>query len=287
MAVRKLNPTTPGQRHAVLLDRKHLSKSKPLKSLTTKVKKSTGRNNQGRITTRHKGGAVKKKYRKIDFLRDKRDIKATIETIEYDPYRSAFIALVKYADGERRYILAPDKVSVGTSIVSSENASIKPGNSMPLKKVPQGMFVHAVELNPGKGAKLGRSAGTSIQVMGGDKGYAQLKMPSGEYRLVKDTCYATIGMVSNPDQKNVKLGKAGRKRKMGVRPTVRGVAMPYKHKHGGGQGKAGRHGPGGPATSYSGIRQGTRTRKHKKPTGKYIIRRRPAKNRFKKYKTVI
>lgn len=287
MAVKKLNPTTPSQRHAILLDRSELSKVKPHKALTQKVKKSIGRNNQGRITTRHRGGGVKRKYRVIDFQRDKRDIKAVIETIEHDPYRKAFIALVKYSDGERRYILAPDKVKVGDTIESGENAAIKPGNAMPLKKVPQGMFVHAVELNAGKGAKLGRSAGTSIQVMGGDKGYTQLKMPSGEYRLVKDTCYATIGIVSNPDQKNVKLGKAGRKRRMGFRPTVRGVAMPYKHKHGGGQGKAGRHGPGGPATSYSGIRQGTRTRKHKKPTGKYIIKRRPAKNKFKKYKTVI
>lgn len=287
MALKNIKPTTPGQRHAILIDRKKLSKSAPKKSLTKKIKKSTGRNNQGKITTRHKGGAVKKKYRTIDFKRDKTGVKGAIETIEYDPYRTAFIALVKYEDGDRRYILAPDKVKVGTKVQSGEDVPIKPGNAMPLKKVPQGLFVHAVELEPGKGAKLGRSAGTMIQVMGGDKGYTQLKMPSGEYRLVKEDCMATIGTVSNPEQKNVKIGKAGRNRRKGKRPSVRGVAMSYKHKHGGGQGKGGRHGTGGPATSYSGVRQGTRTRKHKKPTGKYIIKRRPAKNKFKKYKTVV
>lgn len=287
MALKVLKPTTPGQRNTILVDRSHLSKKAPNKSLTKKVKRSGGRNNQGKITTRHKGGAVKKKYRVIDFKRDKLDIKGEVESIEYDPNRTAFIALIKYEDGERRYILAPDDVEVGQKIVSGSEVPIKPGNAMPLKKVPQGMFVHSVEMTPGNGAAIGRSAGTSVQVMGGDKGYVQLKMPSGEYRLVKETCMATIGSVSNPDQKNVKYGKAGRRRRKGVRPSVRGVAMSWGHKHAGGQGKGGRHGTGGPAQSFSGVKQGTRTRKHKKPTGKYIIRRRPETNKFKKYKTVV
>ncbi|GIW58798.1 MAG: 50S ribosomal protein L2 [Candidatus Dojkabacteria bacterium] len=287
MALKVLKPTTPGQRNTVLIDRSVLSKKDPVKSLTVQVKRSNGRNNQGKITTRHKGGGVKKKYRVIDFKRDKFDIPAVVEAIEYDPNRTAFIALLKYGDGERRYILAPDGLKVGDSVVSGLEVPVKTGNAMPLKKIPQGIFVHAVELRPGSGAIIARSAGTNVQVMGGDKGYVQLKMPSGEYRLVKEDCIATIGIVSNIDQKNVKLGKAGRNRLKGVRPTVRGVAMSLGHPHGGGQGKGGRHGTGGPATSYSGVKQGKRTRRHKKPTSKYIIKRRPEKNKFKKYKTII
>lgn len=287
MALKKYKPTSPGVRHAVLVDKSGLHKEGPYKPLTKDIRKKAGRNNRGVITTRHKSVGNKKLYRTIDFKRDKKDITAVIETIEYDPNRTAFIALVKYEDGERRYILAPDDVNVGDTIISGEEAPIRAGNAMPLKRVPQGSYVHAVEFHKGKGAQIGRSAGTSIQVMGGDKGYVQLKMPSGEYRLVKEDAYATVGVVSNQDQKNVKLGKAGKKRKMGVRPTVRGVAMSYKHPHGAGQGKSGRHGTGGPAKDYWGNKVGTRTRKDKNPTSKYIIRRRPAKNKFKKYKTII
>ncbi len=287
MAIKKLKPTTPTRRHTVLIDRSELTKKAPEKRLVSKMKKNGGRNNSGKLTVRHQGGGAKKMYRMIDFKRAKLNVPATVEAIEYDPNRSAFIALLKYADGERRYILSPDQLTVGTKVQSGEEAPILPGNSLPLKKIPQGTFVHAVEMWPGKGALLGRSAGTSIQVMGGDKGYVQLRLPSGEMRLVKEECYATIGNVSNPDHKNVKLGKAGRKRHLGVKPTVRGVAMSYKHPHGAGQGKSGRHGTGGPAKDPWGNKVGTRTRKHRKVTSKFIIKRRPSKHKFKKYKTLI
>lgn len=287
MALKKLNPVTPTTRHTALIDRRSLSKVEPFKPLLTNKKNKGGRNVTGKVTIRHKGGAVKKYYRIIDFKRDKKDIEATVETIEYDPNRTAFIALIKYIDGERRYILAPDGLKVGDKIISSENAPIKLGNSLPLKKIPQGSFVHAVEMWPEKGAIIARSAGTMVQVMGGDKGYVQLKMPSGEYRLVKETCFATVGMVSNPDQKNVKYGKAGRKRKLGIRPTVRGVAMSVKHPHAGGQGKGGRHGTKGPKKDMWGNKVGTRTRRHKNPTSKFILRRRQEKNKFKSYKNII
>ncbi len=287
MALKKLNPKTAGTRQAILIDRRELSKARSFKSLSKNLARSHGKNNTGKITTRHKSAGVKKLYRTIDFGRDKTDIKGVIETIEYDPNRTAFVALVKYVDGERRYILAPDNLKVGDEVVSGAGSSIRIGNAMPLKNIPQGTMVHAVELWPGRGAKLGRSAGTSIQVMGGDKGYVQLKMPSGEYRLVKENCFATIGTVSNPDQKNVKLGKAGRKIRKGIRPTVRGVAMSYKHPHGGGQGKSGRHGTGGPAKDLWGNKVGKRTRRNKKVTGKFIVKRRPSKNKFKSYKTII
>jgi len=287
MALKKFRPITPGTRHAVLIDRSVLSDVEPYKPLLKTIKKSAGRNNQGRVTVRHRGGGVKRLYRIIDFKRDKHDVEGVVETIEYDPNRTAFIALVKYADGERRYILAPDELKVGSRIVAGENAPAEIGNALPLSKIPQGTFVHAVELFPGKGAQLARSAGTKIQVMGGDKGYVQLKMPSGELRLVRETCYATVGTVSNPDQKNVKIGKAGRKRNKGIRPGVRGVAMSIKHPHGGGQGKTGRHGTGGPKKDRWGNLIGKRTRRLKKPTTKFIVRRRPEKNAFKKTKTVI
>jgi large subunit ribosomal protein L2 len=287
MALKKFRPLTPGTRHAILIDRRELSDVQPYKSLVVDLRGKAGRNNQGKITMRHKGSGVKKQYRLIDFKREKRGVEGVIETIEYDPNRTAFIALIKYKDGERRYILAPNDLKVGAKVITSEDAEVRVGNSMPLKRIPQGTFVHAVEIYPGKGAQLARSAGTSIQVMGGDKGYVQLKMPSGELRLVKETCFATVGTVSNPDQKNVKYGKAGRRRNKGVRPTVRGVAMSIGHPHGGGQGKSGRHGTGGPKKDLWGNLVGKRTRRNRKPTTKFIVRRRQEKNAFKKTKSII
>lgn len=287
MALKKFKPTSPGVRHAILIDRSELSKGGPFIPLTEKLKVSAGRNNQGRVTVRHQGAGQKQLYRIIDFKRDKLDIEGKVETIEYDPYRTAFIALIVYADGERRYILAPDGLKIGDKVISSLEAPSKVGNAIMLKNIPQGTMVHAVELFPSKGAMIARSAGTGIQVMGGDKGYVQLKMPSGEIRLVKDTCFATIGTVSNPDNKNVKYGKAGRKRRMGIRPGVRGVAMSTKHPHGGGQGKGGRHGTGGPKKDRWGNLVGKRTRKLRSNTNKYIVKRRQEKNKFKSYKTVI
>lgn len=287
MALKTFKPTTHSLRHTVLVDKSELYKGRSLRSLTAMSKKSAGRNMTGKITTRHKGGAVKRLYRTIDFKRDKKDIQGEVERVEYDPNRTAFIALIKYVDGERRYIIAPDQIKVGDKIMSGENAPIKIGCNTPLMKIPQGTMVHSVELVPGQGAKIARGAGTSVQVMGGDKGYIQLKMPSGEYRLVRETCSATIGTTSNPDQKNVKYGKAGRRRNKGVRPGVRGVAMSYKHPHGAGQGKSGRHGTGGPKKTAWGKLVGTRTRKNRKVSSKFIIKRRVEKNAFKKYKTVI
>jgi large subunit ribosomal protein L2 len=287
VALKKLKPTTAGTRHAIVLDRRELSKVQPFKALTSKLNSKGGRNSSGKTTMRHQGAGVKKNYRVIDFKRDNKGVVGTIETIEYDPNRTAFIALIKYANGDRRYILAPNGLKVGASVVSGDEAPVEIGNAMPLKRIPQGTFVHAVELYPNEGASIARSAGTSAQVMGGDKGYVQLKMPSGEYRLVKENCYATVGFVSNSEQKNVKLGKAGIKRRKGIRPTVRGVAMSYKHPHGGGQGKGGRHGTGGPKKDLWGNPVGKRTRKDKKMSSKFIIRRRTEKNKFKKYKTVI
>lgn len=287
MALKTFKPTSPGIRHAVLLDRSELSKVRPYKPLTKRVAKQHGKNNRGIITIRHRQAGSKHVYRMIDFKRNKHNIEGTVETIEYDPNRTAFIALIKYVDGERRYILAPDTLKVGDKVMSGEEVGIKVGNALPLKKIPQGIYVHAVEMWPSQGAIIARSAGTSVQVMGGDKGYVQLKMPSGEYRLVKGECYATIGNVSNPDQKNIKLGKAGRSRHKGIRPTVRGVAMSIKHSHAGGQGKGGRHGTGGPKKDLWGNKVGTRTRRNRKTTSKFIIRRRASKNRFKSYKTII
>lgn len=287
MALKTFKPKTPSLRHSVLIDRSELFKGRAHKSLVSNTKRSTGRNNQGRITTRHRGAGVKKLYRVIDFKREKHDILGIVERVEYDPNRTAFIALIKYADGERRYILSPDGIKAGDKVQSGENVSIATGNALPLNKIPQGTMVHAVELWPGRGATMARSAGTSVQVMGGDKGYIQLRLPSGEIRLVRESCYATIGTVSNPDQKNVKYGKAGRKRLMGVRPSVRGVAMSIKHPHGGGQGKGGRHGTGGPKKDRWGNLIGTRTRKGKNVNNKFIVRRRAEKNKFKSYKTVI
>lgn len=287
MALKSFNPTSPGIRHAILIDRSELKKGRPFLPLTEKLSGKAGRNNQGRITMRHQGGKEKNLYRKIDFKRENYAVEGTVESIEYDPNRTAFIALIKFTNGDRRYILAPDGLKAGNKVMSGETAPIKIGNSLMLKDIPQGTEVHAVELFPGKGAMIARSAGTTIQVMGGDKGYIQLKMPSGEFRLVRETCYATIGRVSNTDNKNVKLGKAGRRRRKGVRPGVRGVAMSTKHPHGGGQGKGGRHGTDGPKKDMWGNRIGVRTRKLRNPNNKFIIKRRQEKNKFKSYKTVI
>lgn len=289
MALKTFKPTTASRRGTVLVDRSHLSKVRPHAALTLPKKQQAGRNNAGRITVRHKGGVgVKKSYRVLDFKRDKYNVPAVVETLEYDPNRTAFIALLKYADGDRRYIIAPEGLEVGMNVVSSNAAAtIQVGNAMPLKEIPQGTLVNSVELMPGAGAKIGRSAGSQLQVMGSDKGYTILRVPSGEIRVVKETCMATIGAVSNQDHKNVKLGSAGRSRRMGIRPGVRGVAMSYKHPHGSGQGKSGRHGTGGPAKDRWGNKVGARTRRHRRTTSKFIIRRRPATNKFKKYKTVI
>lgn len=287
MALKTFKPTTASRRHTVLVDRSGLSKKSAHKPLLAKNNKTTGRNNRGVITIRHRGGGVRGQYRMIDFMRTKRDIPAVVETVEYDPNRTAFIALLKYADGERAYILAPDGIEVGQQIQSGAEAPIEVGNATTLARIPQGSFVHAVELWPGQGAKIGRSAGTNIQVMGRNQDYVQLKMPSGEIRLVHHTAYATVGMVSNPDHKNEKLGKAGRSRMRGVRPTVRGVAMSINHPHAGGQGKKGKGIIGGPAQDPWGNRLGKRTRKHRKPTSKFIVSRRPSQHKFKKYKTIV
>jgi large subunit ribosomal protein L2 len=288
MGTKKYKPTTPTLRHTVVTSREKLTKDTPHKALVKKKRKISGRNNAGRITVRHRGGGVKRKYRMIDFKRDKHGVPAEVEAIEYDPNRTAFIALLKYLDGERRYILCPDEIEVGKKVLSGPKEVIfEPGNAMPLKEIPQGTFVHAVEMWPGKGATIGRSAGAKIQVMGGDGGYIQLRMPSGEIRLVNEMCMATIGTVSNADHRNVKLGSAGRKRKLGFRPAVRGVTMSWKHPHSGGQGKSGRTGTGGPAKDPWGNKVGTRTRKHRRITSKFIVRRRPSKHKFKKYKTIV
>ena len=272
MALKQYNPITPGQRGLVLIDRSELYKGKPVKKLTKGLTKSGGRNNTGRITSWQKGGGHKKKYRLIDFKRKKFDIEATVERIEYDPNRSAFIALIKYVDGDLSYILAPQKLSIGNKVISSTKADIKPGNAMPLNAVPVGTIIHNVELKPGKGGQLARSAGSYVQVIGKDLSYSILRLTSGEVRLVLSTCMCSIGAVSNQDNQNQNFGKAGRKRWMGKRPSVRGVAMnPIDHPHGGGEGRTsgGRH----PVTPWGKPTKGKRTRNNKK-TDRLIIRRR-------------
>ena len=275
MALKTYKPTTPGQRGLVLIDRADLWKGRPEKSLSCGLTKNGGRNNSGRITMRRKGGGAKKLYRKIDFRRSKVDIKATVERVEYDPNRSAFIALIKYEDGELSYILAPQKLSVGDSVISSDKADIKPGNSMPFTGLPIGTIIHNIELKPGKGAQLARSAGVYAQFVGRDRGYAQIKLSSGELRIVRQECRATVGAVSNPDNSNQNFGKAGRNRHKGIRPSVRGVVMnPIDHPHGGGEGRTsgGRH----PVTPWGKPTKGAKTRKNK-TTDKYILRSRNAK----------
>jgi large subunit ribosomal protein L2 len=273
MALKKFNPVTPGTRQLVKIDRSELWKGAPEKSLTEGLRKSGGRNNHGHITTRHIGGGHKKRYRIIDWKRGKFDMPATVERIEYDPNRTAFIALLKYEDGELSYIIAPQRLQVGDKVVSGQKVDVKPGNAMPLKSMPVGTIIHNNEMRPGKGAQMVRSAGTFAQLVGRDQGYAQIKLASGELRIVRADCMAVVGAVSNPDHMNQNLGKAGRKRWMGIRPTVRGVVMnPVDHPHGGGEGRTsgGRH-----PVSFSGVpTKGYKTRKKSKSTNKYILRRR-------------
>jgi len=272
MALIKAKPTSPGQRQLVKVDRKGLWKGDPVKSLTVGKKKTGGRNNYGHITTRHIGGGAKQRYRLVDFKRSKRDITATVERLEYDPNRSAFIALIKYEDGEMAYILAPQRLQAGDKIIAGDEVDIKPGNAMPLKNIPVGTLVHNVEMKAGAGGKLARSAGAYVQLAGKDAGYALLKLRSGEMRMVRSECFATIGSVSNPDHQNRVISKAGRSRWLGIRPTVRGTAMnPVDHPHGGGEGKTsgGRH----PVTPWGKSTKGKKTRSNK-TTDKYIVRSR-------------
>ncbi|MCD6471386.1 50S ribosomal protein L2 [bacterium] len=268
-------PTTPGRRNASVVQSKELSKSKPPKNLRVYLKSRAGRNNKGSITVRHKGGGAKKLYRLIDFRRDKFDVPAKVESIEYDPYRSAWIALVCYKDGERRYILAPKGLKVGSELISSnKKIEAEVGNRMPLKYIPTGYFVYNIELSPGSGGKLVRSAGSRAVLMTCEEGYAQIKFPSGEIRKIPEDCLATVGQVSNPDWRLIRWGKAGRKRLKGIRPSVRGKAMnPVDHPHGGGEG----HSPIGlvhPKTPWGKPALGVKTRKNKKMSDKFIIKRR-------------
>ncbi len=273
MAIRKLKPITPGTRFMSVPTFEEITKTTPEKSLTVSLKKSGGRNNLGRITSRHRGGGHKRKYRIIDFKRDKFNVPAKVFSIEYDPNRSARIALLHYADGEKRYIIAPDGLKVGDTVMSGDNAEVKVGNAFKLKNMPLGSVIHNVELKPGKGAQLGRSAGTAIQLMAKEGKYAQLKLPSGEIRLVNLECMATFGAVGNSDHENVSLGKAGRSRWLGRRPHVRGVAMnPVDHPMGGGEGKS--SGGGHPVSPWGQKAKGLKTRKTKKESNKYIVKRR-------------
>lgn len=271
MGVRKYKPTTPGRRGGSVSTFEEITRNRPERSLTTKGTKNAGRNNQGRITTRHKGGGTKRRYRTIDFRRIKDGIPAKVAEIEYDPNRSARIALLHYADGAKTYILAPVGISVGDTIISGPDADIKPGNALQLRNIPTGTVIHNVELKPGAGAKMARSAGTSIQLVAKEGAYATLRLPSGEMRMVPAACKATVGVVGNTDHELVQIGKAGRNRWKGKRPSVRGVAMnPVDHPLGGGEGKSsgGRH----PVSPW-GQKEG-RTRKKKKASNKYIVRRR-------------
>ncbi len=275
MALKSYNPVTPSTRQLVLVDRSELWKGKPVKALTEGKRKTGGRNNNGRITAWRKSGGHKQRYRVIDFKRRKFDVPATVERLEYDPNRTAFIALVKYADGEQVYILAPQRLKVGDQVVAGEKADIKPGNALQLKNIPVGTIVHNVELKPGKGGQMARSAGTYVQLVGRDSGFALIRLASGETRKVAAECMATIGAVSNPDQQNISIGKAGRNRWLGVKPSVRGVAMnPIDHPHGGGEGRTsgGRH----PVTPWGKGTKGTKTRNNKR-TDQFIVRRRNAK----------
>ncbi|HEX9702577.1 MAG TPA: 50S ribosomal protein L2 [Rhodospirillales bacterium] len=275
MALKTYNPTTPGRRGMVNVDRSLLWKGKPEKDLTEGLHGTGGRNNHGHLTARRRGGGHKRRYRIVDFKRRKFGVEATVERLEYDPNRTAFIALVKYTDGEYSYILAPQRLRLGDKVVSGENVDIKPGNAMPLQSIPVGTIVHNIEMKIGRGGQLARSAGTYCQIIGKDQGYAQLRLSSGELRMVRAECMATVGAVSNPDQQNIKIGKAGRMRWMGKRPSVRGVAMnPVDHPHGGGEGKTsgGRH----PVTPWGKSTKGKKTR-HNKRTDRFIMRRRRAK----------
>ena len=275
MALKTYNPSSPAQRQLVQVDRSELWKGKPVKNLTEGLTKSGGRNNSGRITIWQRGGGHKRRYRLVDFKRQKWDVPATVERLEYDPNRTAFIALIRYEDGDLNYILAPQRVSIGDVVVAGEKVDIKPGNALPLRSVPIGSIIHNVELTPGTGGQVARSAGTYVQLVGRDGGYAQIKMGSGELRLVLQDCMATIGAVSNADHGNTNDGKAGRTRWKGKRPHVRGVVMnPVDHPHGGGEGRTsgGRH----PVTPWGKPTKGKRTRSNKK-TDRLIIRKRHAR----------
>ena len=274
MGIRKYKAITNGRRNMSVLTFDEITTSTPEKSLLAPAKINAGRNNTGRITVRHRGGTVKRFYRIIDFKRNKDDIEATVKTIEYDPNRSANIALVSYADGEKRYILAPEGLTVGTKILSGKNADIKVGNALPIALIPVGSVVHNIELHPGKGGQLARSAGTSAQILGREEKYVLVRLSSGEVRKVLGTCKATIGIVGNAEHELVKIGKAGRARKMGLRPEVRGSVMnPNDHPHGGGEGKA-PIGRANPVTPWGKPALGLKTRKHKKASDKLIVRRR-------------
>ncbi len=273
MGIIKLKPVTPGTRFRSNFSFEEITKDHPEKSLTVAIKKSGGRNNLGRVTARHRGGGHKRRYRVIDFRRDKIGIPAKVFSIEYDPNRTSRIALLHYADGEKRYILAPEGLKVGTKITSGSGSEIVVGNALPLKEMPLGSFVHNVELKPGKGGQLGRSAGSSLQLLAKEGDFAQLKMPSGEIRKVKLDCMATYGSVGNAENENISLGKAGRSRWMGIRPHVRGVAMnPVDHPMGGGEGKT--SGGGHPVSPWGQKAKGLKTRTRKKESNKYIIKRR-------------
>ena len=278
MAIKSYRPTTPSRRHMTVSGFEGIDKHvKPEKTLVEVLKKNSGRNSYGRITVRHQGGGNRQKYRVIDFKRNKLDVEGKVLRLEYDPNRSAFIALIEYVDGERRYILAPVGLKVDDVIVSSANADIKPGNALPMANIPVGTVIHNIELYPGKGAQLVRSAGVAAQLMAKENGMATLRLPSGEMRKVRLDCFATIGQVGNIEHANIHIGKAGRKRHMGIRPTVRGSVMnPVDHPHGGGEGKSPIGRPG-PVTPWGKPALGYKTRKTKNKTDKFIVKRRNAK----------
>lgn len=277
MAIKSYKPYTPSRRHMTGSDFSEITKTKPEKSLVVSLKKNAGRNNQGKITCRHRGGGSRRKYRLIDFKRRKDDVPATIKSIEYDPNRSANIALLAYADGEKTYILAPEGLKVGQKVMNGEHAEIRTGNCLPMNMIPVGTLIHNIELYPGRGGQLVRSAGNSAQLMAKEGKYATVRLPSGEMRMVPIVCRATVGVVGNGDHNLINIGKAGRKRHMGFRPTVRGSAMnPNDHPHGGGEGKTGIGRPG-PSTPWGKPALGLKTRKKNKQSNKYIVRRRDGK----------
>lgn len=278
MPVKKYKPVTPGQRGMTGYTFEEITKSKPERSLLLPLRKKGGRNVYGRVTVRHRGGGHRRHIRIVDFKRDKRAIPAKVAAIEYDPNRTARLALLHYVDGEKRYIIAPLGLKVGSTVMSGPNAEIRPGNAMPISSIPVGTTIHNIELQEGKGAQMVRSAGSSAQLLAKEGDYAQVRMPSGEVRLVRQACYATIGQIGNVDHSNIKLGKAGRKRHLGIRPTVRGSAMsPRDHPHGGGEGRQ-PIGLPGPKSPWGKPTLGYKTRRNKK-TDKYIVRRRSKKNR--------
>ena len=277
MAIKKYKPTSPARRQMTVSTFEEITKTTPERSLLAPLKSKAGRNSYGRITVRHRGGGAKRKYRIIDFKRDKVGVKANVIAIEYDPNRSANIALVQYEDGEKRYIIAPYGVGVGDVLETGDHADIRPGNTLPLASIPVGTVIHNIELQPGKGAQMVRAAGTSAQLMAKENGYAQVRLPSGEVRMVSLVCKATIGQVGNLDHENISIGSAGRKRHMGWRPTVRGVVMnPNDHPHGGGEGKS-PVGMPSPVTPWGKPALGLKTRKHKKASNKFIVKSRKSK----------